>query len=182
MAQCTAQSKQSGERCKRHASHGHNVCHIHGGKTPSGMALPQTTHGRYSKHLPARLGERYEAALKDPDLLALNHEIAITDAQISELLAQVEENEPETDNNEERVVWRVNQAAIRRDVQGLIEGRRRLVETERKRLVDLQQMMTAEQAMMLLAAVESIVRKYVDRDTLAHISTDIARLVAHQPR
>lgn len=157
-------------------------CRMHGGSTPTGMALPQTTHGRYSKNLPTRLAERYEAALKDPDLLALRDEIALTDADIARLLAQVEEDEPEHKTKTAREDWQLNQRRIRTNIHELIENRRRLVETERKRLVDLQQMMTAEQAMTLLAAVEAIVRKHVDRDTLAHISADIARLVAHRPR
>lgn len=180
MAQCTAKSKQSGQRCKRHATPGHNVCHIHGGKTPSGMALPQTKTGRYSKHLPTRLGERYETALKDPDLLALRDEIALTDADISRILEHLEEEMPE--DPDDRSIWLEQNEANRDRMQSLIEQRRKLVETERKRLVDLQQMMTAEQAMVLLAAVEAIVRKYVDRNTMASISADVARLVAHQSR
>lgn len=181
MAQCTAKSKQSGDRCKRHASPGHNVCHIHGGKTPSGMALPQTKHGRYSKHLPTRLGERYEAALSDPDLLALRDEIALTDAEVARILDSLDEEPPE--DLEERKHWQKTIEANRDRTQSLIEQRRKLVETERKRLVDLQQMMTAEQAMTLLAAVESVVRKHVhDRNVLAAIGADIARLVAHQSR
>lgn len=33
MAQCKAKSKRSGERCKKHALKGKNVCKIHGGKS-----------------------------------------------------------------------------------------------------------------------------------------------------
>lgn len=156
-------------------------CRMHGGSTPTGLALPQTKTGRYSKHLPTRLGERYEAALKDPDLLALRDEIALTDADIGRLLAQVEEEPP--DDPEQFNKWQTNQASIRRSIHELIENRRRLVETERKRLVDMQQMMTAEQAMMLLAAVEAVIRKHVDdRNTLASIGADIARLLDHGTR
>lgn len=181
MAQCTAKSKRSGERCKRHATPGHNVCYIHGGKSLVGVAHPGLKTGRYSKHLPTRLGERYEAALKDPDLLALRDEIALTDADIARILDALDEEQP--DDPEERLHWHRTQEANRDRMQSLIEQRRRLVETERKRLVDLQQMMTAEQAMTLLAAVEAIVRKRVhDRDILAAIGADIAKLVAHGTR
>lgn len=34
MAQCTAQSKRSGERCRKYAIPGGRVCSIHGGKAP----------------------------------------------------------------------------------------------------------------------------------------------------
>lgn len=162
---CGAKTR-SGAPCKNPPVTGRERCRMHGGSQPRGLARHNTTHGRYSKHLPTRLGERYEAALKDPDLLALRDEIAITDARIQELL------EPE---DASAVDWPA--------VQESIEQRRKLVETERKRLVDLQQMMTAEQAMTLLAAVEAVVRKHVDdRDTLANIAADIARLVAHGAR
>lgn len=36
--QCTARSKQSGVRCKRRASPGHQVCVIHGSRSPQAMA------------------------------------------------------------------------------------------------------------------------------------------------
>jgi hypothetical protein len=36
--QCTSKSKQSGERCKRQATPGCNVCNIHGGRTPNAVA------------------------------------------------------------------------------------------------------------------------------------------------
>ena len=153
---------------------------MHGGSTPAGLASPNIRTGRYSKHLPARLAERYEAALTDPDLLALRDEIALTDADISRILEHLDTEMP--DDPDDRLIWLEQNEANRDRMQSLIEQRRRLVETERKRLVDLQQMMTAEQAMVLLATVESIVRKHVDRNTMAAISADIARLVAHQPR
>lgn len=38
---CTAKSKQSGERCKRAATPGANVCAIHGGKTPAVVAAAE---------------------------------------------------------------------------------------------------------------------------------------------
>ena len=42
MSQCTAKSKQSGQRCRRNAVPGKDKCYIHGGRTPS-------KHGAYSK-------------------------------------------------------------------------------------------------------------------------------------
>ena len=49
MAQCTAMSKQSGERCKRHAVPGKKVCCIHGGKStgPSKGSKNALKHGAY---------------------------------------------------------------------------------------------------------------------------------------
>ena len=49
MAQCTAMSKQSGERCKRHAVPGKKVCCIHGGKStgPAKGSKNALKHGAY---------------------------------------------------------------------------------------------------------------------------------------
>ena len=60
-----------------------------------------------------------------------------------------------------------------------LEGLRRLSESESKRLVAMQQMITAEQAMILLSAVVDVVRQNVsDRGVLAAISAGIGRLMA----
>lgn len=176
--QCTAKSRRTGERCRRPAMVGSNVCYHHGGKTPRGLAHPSTKTGRYSKYLPARLAERYESALNDPDLISLRDEIALTDADIGRLLALVDDDIPDGLDPKETLAWRRAQRQNRAEIHQLIENRRKLVETERRRLIDLQQMMTVEQAMLLLSAVESVVNAHVDRPTMARISADLARIMA----
>ena len=172
---CGAKTR-SGHPCQNPPVKGRERCRMHGGTQVRGLARHNTVTGRYSKHLPTRLAERYEAALSDPDLLALRDEIALTDADIARLLAQVEEEHP--DEPELLKKWHTDQARIRRDIHELIENRRRLVETERKRLVDMQQMMTAEQAMVFLAAVEAIAMKWIpDRESKAGFSADVAALI-----
>ena len=84
---CTANSKQAGERCKRYSSPGRTVCVMHGGRSRAGLAHPGLTRGgRYSKHLPTNLFDAYAQALRDPELLNLRDEIAITRARVNELL------------------------------------------------------------------------------------------------
>lgn len=175
---CNAMSKTTGEQCRQPAIRGTTKCHYHGGKSPKGLAHPSTKSGRYSKHLPARLAERYEAALNDPDLISLRDEIALTDADIGRLLALVDDEMPDGLDAKEERMWQRAQRQNRAEIHQLIESRRKLVETERRRLVDLQQMMTVEQAMVLLAAVESVVNAHVDRQTMARISADLARIMA----
>ena len=68
------------------------------------------------------------------------------------------------------------------EIGRLLDQRRRLVESERKRQVEMHQMITAERAMILLAAVVQVIKEHVrDRDVLAAISTDIRALVAAGP-
>ena len=186
-------------------------CRMHGGMTPGGMALPQFKHGRYSKYLPARLVDRYQAGRSDPELLAMRDEIAALDARLSELLERVDSGESGLLWIALRDAWTELQEARRAgdnlklaaaltmvgdlieqgfddraawaDVLALFQDRRRLVESERRRLVDLQQMITAEQAMVFLAAITDAVKKHVDdRDTLAAISADLIRLTVAPSR
>ena len=59
-----------------------------------------------------------------------------------------------------------------------MEQRRKLVESERRRLVDRQQVLTVERALVLIGAIAGIIKAHVkDRATLAAISADLERLV-----
>ncbi len=145
---------------------------MHGGASPSGLGSPNFKTGRYSKHLPAKLADRYHEAVNDADLLAMRDDIALLDARIGERLATLTEHAD--DPGVAHVVWQ--------DVSAYVEQRRKLVETEQKRLIAMQQMMTAEQAALLLGAVAGVIRKHVnDRPTLAAISADLAQLAMVEP-
>lgn len=63
------------------------------------------------------------------------------------------------------------------EIRGLLKERAELVANERRRMVELQQYVTAEKAMLFVSAVMDSVRRHVsDRDALAAISGDLARL------
>lgn len=63
--------------------------------------------------------------------------------------------------------------------RSLVNQRMKLVESERKRMVDLQQMMTSEQALLLAGALVDTVRRHVaDRRVLAAISADVDRILS----
>lgn len=204
---CGAKTK-AGTPCRRPVSRGRTRCHKHGGKTPRGMALPQTIHGRYSKDLPTRLGERFLASQQDPDLLNLKAEIALLDARLGDLLRRV-------DSGESGETWRKLKEAYRdlelasrtgdevahmlalesmgelikkgaadaeawREVQGLVEQRRKLVETERKRLVEMEQLITTDQAMVLVTRLTSAVKRHVhDERILAEIAAEFGTTLEH---
>jgi hypothetical protein len=188
--------RKTGEPCKR-AAMANGRCQVHGGKIPHGFALPQTKHGRYSKYLPTRLADRYEEAERDPNLLRLDGEIALIDVRLRTVLdglgrgespdlwellqeawADYEEGQA---NAVDRIGGIIAQGIAEqhtwKELRSLIRDRVRLVESERKRLVELNQMITAEQAMLFMAAVVDTVRRYVsDRDALARISHDLRAL------
>lgn len=205
--QCEAKSKQSGHQCKRHAVAGKTVCAIHGGKTPSGIASPQLVHGRYSKHLPSKLAGLYQTALADEELLNLRQDVALIDTRLAELIGRIEEGDAGTAWMGVRDTYRHLAKAINEkdvvstaiylsdlgayiddglaerglweEISRLLDQRRRLTESERKRLIEAQQVITAEKAMLLVGAIVGIIKANVtDRDTLSKISADIERLVA----
>lgn len=209
MAQCTAKSKRSGQQCKRHAVAGKTKCHIHGGKSLSGAASPNFKTGRYSKYLPARLAERYQESQTDPQLLALRDEVALVDSRLAELLGRVDTGESRkcwqeaqdafgelrkarADSNAkgfaaamaglESALQIGNDYAVWDEISATIDLRKRLVESERKRLVEMQNMITSERAMVLLATVADIIRTHVtDRNTLTAISGEFRKLAVVEP-
>lgn len=198
--------KRNGEPCPAYPVKGSTRCRMHGGTTPRGLALPQTTNGRYSRSLPARMAGRYAEAVRDTELLTLREDIALLDARLQDVLSRV-------DTGESGAAWSKVQDAyldLRKarasadagkmaealtalglaieagtadyaaweDVRSLLDQRRRLVESERKRLVEMQQTLTVEKAMLLVGAIAGIVRSHVsDTAILQAISSDLDRLL-----
>ena len=207
---CTAKSKQSGQQCKRHAVVGGTKCYMHGGASLAGIASPTFKHGRYSKSLPERLAARYAEAQDDPRLLELRDEVALIDTRLAELLTHLDSGESakrwqavngayadlrDATARSDSAAFKAAMAAmgealaagaadhdIWTEIVTLTDQRRKLVESESKRLQTMQQMITSQQAMVLLAAVVDTIRKHIqDRTVLAAISQDIRTLTAIDP-
>ena len=160
MNRCKAKAKQTGKRCKRSPTPGREVCRLHGGATPRGIDSPHFKHGRYSKAVPDRLIEQYEASRTDPDLITMRDDISLTDARIMDQIGLADADP---------VIWD--------SITDLIEKRRKLCETERRRLYDLQTTMTAEQAMTMITALINIISHYINdsviRDAIVRDIRDI---------
>jgi hypothetical protein len=209
--QCNAHNKQTGEQCRRRAVKGMSVCQVHGGKTPTGIGLPQTRHGRYSKHLPVRLKEQFEQAVGDGELLSSREDIALLDSRLSDVLASASNGEAgELWNSlkearrayvsasgkgaEEKrrdaistILWLIDEGYQEwqswKDIRFMLQERRQLVESERKRLVDMQQMITAERANVMLLRIQDIIRTHVrDSDTLQSIAEEFRVLSLGESR
>ncbi len=206
MSQCTATSKRTHKQCLRPAM-ANGVCYHHGGKSPRGFALPQTITGRHSKDLPTRLAGRYQASRNDPDLLNLSEEIALTDAFIEDARRGLDHGESGRLFAELKVVWddltaaqrvkdtiAVSQAigeigtlirhgvaayAARNEAADLIERRRKLVDSEGKRRVAMQDTITSEKAILLVSVLlESVIKNVSDPAALAAITADFGALTA----
>lgn len=203
---CGAKTR-SGELCKNWGMEPSGRCRMHGGKSLRGIASPQFKHGRYSKAMPERLLSRYKEAQSDKRLLELSEEISLIDARLADVLQRVDSGDSgqlwtalkaahssfvdaRTKGDVPTMTARLNELgelidsglddyAAWGEVGKLLEQRRRFVESERKRMVEMQQMITADRAMVLLAAVVDVIRRHVDdRGALAAISRDIGALVA----
>lgn len=205
MAQKCKAKNRKGKRCGNNVTPGMEVCAMHGGKTPRGMALPQFKTGKYSKYLPVRLQARYQEAIEDPELLSQRHEIALVDSRLSEVMLrvntgesgklwielkeinkQIKEAKKAGDSSTAFALINELHSLIDKghqdyrqweEIIGLLESRRKLVESERKRLVELNQFITTEQATTLIAALLASVKQNVsDRKALEAIQEDFIRL------
>jgi hypothetical protein len=201
---CGAKTKRNGP-CKQPAMP-NGKCWLHGGKSPRGLAHPRTTHGRYSKDLPTRLAGRFEDALNDPQLGMLQSELALLDTRIGEMITGLDTEQygslwgevAQARNNIKRAMetgkGRTLEDAYNHldsivesaqsDIETwdkifeLIEQRRKLVDSERKRQMDLQQVITTEQSMLLVTTLIRAVTEHVtDKRQLAAISNEIRTVI-----
>jgi hypothetical protein len=184
---CGAKTRKTGEPCQQWALR-NGRCRFHGGKTPFGPALPQYKTGRFSKYLPERLQEYAAAALADTDLLSMRDGIALLDARLTELLqgttntavtwktahaelqAFTRAETPEQARTHltllrQAIESGLTDAAKWHDIQLTLENRRKLTESEHKRLVAMQQMIPAEQAMGFATALIHLVAEHVQDPT-----------------
>lgn len=181
-------------------------CRLHGGATPSGFASPHAKHGKYFKYLRADVLERYEASRSDPDLLALKDEIALIDSQtltlldeygdvsliatwaeLASLKSQLIKYRASNDNAGmayaisaimDFIDVGAGAVAKREEINNLIERRRRLVETERKRQVAMKLHATAEEQMLLVMKIASLVKEHItDGNALRAISAGLTEFI-----
>jgi len=207
MSQCTATSKRSGEQCRDHAMKGRDVCYHHGGKSPRGIASATFKTGGYSIDLPTRLQTRYEHSANDPQLLDLTADLALNRAFMQDALSGLDSGESGRLWKALHATWDDLQAAnrakdgdaakqalneigslikhgygastARDEAVDLSERRRKLVESEQKRRVAMQDMVTTGQVMLFIAQLQQAVQRHVhDADTLAAIADELGRLTA----
>jgi hypothetical protein len=179
---------------------------MHGGKSLRGLDSPNFKTGRYSKYLPDRLAEKYHEALADEELLRLDDEIALVDARLCEVLSRMTapgESSPVStraraalgDLQRALIAGEDTHDALTRldsaltegleeqrasaSILTLIEQRRRLVDTERKRLADEDHAVPIEKLMLFMAALLDIIRRRVgDEEIQREIAQDVRALMA----
>jgi len=184
------------------------VCDVHEGRILSkGMANIHYKDGRHSKYLPRRLKDRYLEAADDTDMLVMKYDIALIDTRISDLLQKVDSGESgalwrtlnalwgkmesaKARGDKDTIVETLNEigALLKRgasdhanwkQISELLDQRRRTGESERKRLIEANQLLTVQEAMTFMHSLTDAVRKHVtDRTTLGKISNEFAELIS----
>jgi hypothetical protein len=171
---CGAQlRKKPGSTCQKRPVKGKRRCRLHGGLSLKGVEHKNYTHGRYSKYLPTDLRGRFDESLHDPDLKSHEPDIRLIDTRLQTLLESLELLG--RDNGE---IWD--------KIMALIETRRRVLESETKRVLASQTSMSAEEALALVDFIFHIlqtgIQKYVDVATrdqfIAFIATEFESLVS----
>lgn len=182
-------------------------CRVHGGSGPIGASASNFKHGRYSKYMPTRLRAKYIEAQNDPELLVLRNEIAVLDAHIADRLSTVDvggsarlfsrareafigfrdaldRNDAETMRIHLQTLDRVLMQATGEyagweDIRASLEQRRKLVDTEIRRLEKLKHIVTAEELQTFLHAVAAIAKRVIkDQPTLHEFVREILELGA----
>lgn len=215
LKRCGAQLRNKpGQFCTQWALTGSTRCKFHGGKNPVGAAHPSFKTGRYSKLFKGHRAERFEAAMNDPDKLSMANELAAMDVLIEESMGRLDDPESRTTFADLKAIMgdlrRAEQAkdpsgmakhltrlgeaidtgakayGARDEVIRLFEKRMKLVESERKRLIELRQMMSVDEINAQTILIVDVIRRHVkDRETQGAIAREIAviagQTVAYAP-
>lgn len=171
--------------CTNAPEPGRKRCKFHGGRSPRGADSPHYRGRGWSKDIPTRLMDRFKDALEDHDLTSLQAEIALLDSRMGELLEALDEagisekwqqlgeflaaakHALDAENYAEvREVLDMMKGAIEsalgdykqwHAIYDLVDNRRKLVDTERKREEFLAGTMTTRQAMAFVTALQTAI-------------------------
>lgn len=177
-------------------------CRLHGGLTPKGVLQGNFKTGRYSSSLPVRLAAKYEELRNDPELLNISDEIAILRTRLSDLLDRSDSGQAQEswqriqelarslgNSNPEQVGQEILEIANSSlaeyqtwsDIQRTMEQLRKLTDSERARLKEMQSYLDTNQVLSLAAALLASVKSHVqDKQILHAIATDFDQLLNKQ--
>lgn len=194
------------------ATNGVNVCRAHGANAALKAMLPsapQRKHGRYAKLRPD-LMDRFERTANDPAILSLHDDIRMINAMIEEAtesigaLGDVDlwSAAKKQYGKFEVAMVAGDDAALRNalvelknvidaghsDAQArnalitLIDNRKKLVESERKRHIEAKTMVTSDELITVMQKIGDIVKQYVkDPDVLTEIGREAYRVLGRTP-
>jgi len=192
--------------CAKNPLPGRTRCNLHGGLTPRGEDSPHYKDGTYmSKYIPDQLMDKYIDASQDRALLSLREDIMVLDSIILDRLSKLflgesggyfknlsgalEDLQNAWVDNPEDVPFLMNQlgdliskgrsqSETISELTNLQLKKEKLVQSERKRLEQMHQMMSAEQVTAIIGALTKIVREEVeDQTTRTRIANKLTELM-----
>lgn len=192
--------KRDGSPCQN-AAMPNGRCRLHGGKSPVGVASGTFRTGKYSKSIPARLAEQYDELRQSENRLHMGDEIALLDARVSDLLDKTDHGESgelwkavqeaaiavrdtqdiPADHADaiDSLLMIVEQGhddwRTWGEIRDTLESKRKLADTEIKRVATAHKIVTQEQGLALIGRIQSIVLQYVPDD---HNRRELARAFA----
>lgn len=199
---CGVTKTRNRGRCFSTAIRENGRCRKHGGNARRGMSHQHYKDGRHSKYLAVGgLAEKYRAGLRNTELLALRDDIVLLDARIFEILEEGQLGAStqlwkDLKSEHEKVVLSrdrgdnklfaesmtrlsdliqsgVSQAESWSDVLAVLEQKRKLIESEQKRMVQERQMLAIDQVVGLINAISEELRQQV----LLHVSEPNAQII-----
>lgn len=211
MARCKAKAKTTGERCKKDAVPGYKVCHIHGGKSPRGLASATFKHGRYSRDLPEQLRAKYDQIETDAQLLDLHQDIRLVDAIIRTNLETLDTGENAAAWSQMRgllgelqvahkkddapafascmilmhnlVDRRLNHFLAQEEIIKQVDARRKLVSEENRKQLAGERAVSVQELMTFMAAVMRVISDVVtDKSQRIKINRGIDELFNQPPK
>ena len=206
-AQCTARSKSTQQKCKNPAVTGSTKCRLHGGKSPRGVNAGNFKHGKWSKHMPSELLDKYQEALEDEQLNTTRQSVALLDALIGDMLPNLDTGDSgkawermkalvidcrlayktESYGSLEKALDAMEDIANRRilhyethkEIRATLDDRRKHVESEQKLLLMSEHAVSVEQVMLLMSQVLHVISTVVtDREQKYVIADEIQRLIS----
>ncbi len=212
---CGAQlRKKPGVHCQKAPIKGKRRCRLHGGKSLAGVASRAFKHGRYSRFLPKDLRKQYEQTKTDPQLLSNEPDLRLMDVRLQGLIANLDNTASLEAFSQAQVAWELLEQAqdtgnliemgrimlrlrglMRRTVpagqvweaiERVTEHRRKLLESENRRIHQNANSMSGEQILALIEYIVDVLRtsvqKYADRliasKILNQVTTDIGVVVS----
>lgn len=153
--------KRNGELCQKFPIQGRTKCRLHGGSTPRGVASVHFKHGKYCSRLPPRLKQLYEETGRpyEAQTLSCQSELRLIDTLLSDLTGSLGDS---GDNTE---MWA--------KILGVVENRRKLVETESKRQATNHEGMSKADITVFLEELMRVLKEVLFRRVEKDIAQDV---------
>jgi hypothetical protein len=182
-------------------------CRVHGGDEIHALQARREQRAlQRADALPARVRAAYVQALQDPELFNLRPDLATIEARIADLMTRVDFGEAGRIWQQAQTTFIQFQDAVARDdtqtmrvhlqtlgrllakgatdytawseIIGLIEQRRRLIDTEMRRLEKMRQFLTAEEVHRLVDQIAELAKRVIKDPKVLNVFTiELAKLL-----